>query len=80
MVLGGSPLGASALGASRKVSNAIVATDLLPSDAKRIIIDYINDTFNKLWSTIEDLLVLEPPTFLIDWWDIVIEILITLGG
>lgn len=80
MSLGASALGATALGAGpvREVMDVIEKTELMPRDAKEAIKDYIKETVNELWQTIDELIQLEPPPELLEYWQIFINLLSNL--
>jgi len=87
MTLGASAIGATAIGATaigasprQQVLIAIENTDLMPDDAKRAIKNYIKDTFNEVWNTFEELIEVHPPSELLEYWDIVLQIVQSLAA
>jgi hypothetical protein len=73
MTLGSSPLGATPLGSSG-VDSVIKAVELssdIPPDAKKAIKDFVKESFQNLWESLEELINLDPPTELVEYWDLV---------
>lgn len=64
--------GASTYGA---LENAINSSEILSEIAKTSIKEFLKDTFNELWTTLEDLVLLNPPEDLQGYWDILLEII-----
>jgi len=77
MTLGAHPLGSRPLGAGadKVVLDAIQETELIPYDSKIAIKDFIKESFNELWSNFNELLSITPPPELIEYWDVVIQII-----
>jgi len=82
MTLGTTPLGTTPLGTIGldEVVDAIEVSSEIPPDAKKAVVEFIKDTFKEAWDTLDDLLKLQPPTELADYWDIVITIVQGLIG
>jgi len=47
----------------------------IPDGSKRAIKDYISDSFNESWSTLEELKNINPPIELSEYWGIVLKII-----
>ncbi|MBE9489475.1 MAG: hypothetical protein IMY67_04205 [Bacteroidetes bacterium] len=76
MALGTVTLGTTS--ADKQIIIAIENTELMPDDAKRAVKDYIKDSFNDLWNTFEELIEIQPPDGLLEYWDIVLQIIQSL--
>ncbi|MCP4597576.1 hypothetical protein [Neptuniibacter sp.] len=57
-----------------EVSSAITQSEIIPPDAKKALKDFLNDTFGDLWSSLDDILNMSPPTELLNYWDLLIEL------
>lgn len=57
-----------------QVSSAITESEIIPPDAKEALKDYLKDTFRDLWSSLEDILHLDPPAELLEHWDKLVEL------
>ena len=44
----------------------------IPEDAKKAIKDFLKETFKESWNTINELMNVQPPTELLEYWDFVI--------
>jgi hypothetical protein len=77
MTLGRSTLGSSPLGGDPLIIaiDAIEKTELMPADAKIAIKDFIKESYNELWSHLNELIDIKPPTELIEYWDILVQII-----
>jgi hypothetical protein len=77
MTLGRGPLGRSPLGRGPLiiVFDAIDKTELMPVDAKIAIKDFIKESYNELWSHLNELIDIKPPTELIEYWNIFVQII-----
>ena len=82
MTLGTVTLGTGVLGASTvdKVVEAIEISSDIPTDAKMAIRDFIKESFQNLWESLEDLIEIQPPTELLEYWNLVIELVQKLIG
>ena len=80
MPYGTAPFGTQVFGATlpERVNVVIASSDLIPSDANLAIRKFIRDSFNDLWSTIEELSNLNPPNEVSEYWEIAVQILQTL--
>ena len=82
MTLGSSPLGTTPLGSSG-VDSVVKAVELssdIPPDAKKAIKDFVKESFHNLWDSLEELVNLKPPSELLEYWDLVIEIVQKIIG
>lgn len=79
MMLGVSALGTECLGGGsldEVIIEAIKVSTDIPSDAKEAIKDFIKESFQDLlWDTFEELLDLQPPIELMEYWDLVVELI-----
>lgn len=75
---GSAQFGNSQFTALEVVNSEIQNSELIPSDAKRAIKEYLQESFDNLWFNIEDILNLEPPSFLLKNWDLVVDLVNTL--
>ena len=48
---------------------------ILPPDAKKALKDFINETFQSLWNTLEELVNIDPPLHLYEYWELFVEII-----
>jgi hypothetical protein len=80
MTLGEGALGEFALGetAATKAVSAIESSELIPLDAKQAIRSFIKESFEKIWSSLDELISIQPPIELAEYWDIVIKIIQSL--
>ena len=77
MVIGEGAIGEFALGetAADHAIEAIKVSDLLPDDAFRAVKKFIKESFKETWNTLEELIDIQPPTEILEYWDTVVEIL-----
>jgi len=47
----------------------------IPDGSKEAISDYISDSFNESWNTLEELASIIPPIELSEYWSVVLEII-----
>ena len=57
------------------IINAVRASSEIPPDAKNAFKDFVTKTFNDLWSSIDELKEIDPPMELVEYWEIILEIL-----
>lgn len=57
-----------------EILEVAIEGSLLPPDAKRVFIDFIKETYQDLWNTLEELVNLDPPIHLIEYWDMFVEL------
>lgn len=57
------------------VSEAVSESELIPVDAKAAIKDFLRETFGDLWINVQDIANLTPPDWLIEYWDIILEVI-----
>lgn len=57
-----------------QVASAITESEIIPPDAKEALNDYLKDTFRDLWSSLEDILRLDPPAELLEHWGNLVEL------
>lgn len=82
MVFGGSAIGTTAFGELpvEKVVEAIELSSDIPPVAKQAVKEFVKDSFKSLWDTIEELILVDPPSELLEWWPIIEEICKKLMG
>jgi len=58
-----------------EITDAIDKSIELPQGVKEPIKDFITESFNELWNTVEELMTVSPPLELADNWEIVLQII-----
>ena len=75
--IAGAPIGS---GPILGVTQAVETSPKLSSEAKEAITQFLKESFKVLWENLEQLLDLPPPDHLVQWWDILLEIIRNLLG
>jgi hypothetical protein len=57
-----------------QLTSAITESEIIPPDAKRALKNYLRDTFRDLWSSLEDILYIDPPAEVLEHWDKLLDL------
>ena len=82
MTFGELPFGTTPFGATdlNKLVNEIKVSSEIPPDAKKAVTEYLKNTFREVWETLGELVELQPPPVVAEYWDIVLAIIQNLFG
>jgi len=77
MMLGAGPIADGPISGTplQAATDAVVSSPLLSPDAKMAIKDFLKESYEEIWHTLDDLLSIDIPQELMQWWDVVAEII-----
>jgi hypothetical protein len=74
-MFGSSQFGAASFRELDLVLGAIEKAEILPSDAKEALKEFVSETFHDLWESVSDIVYLPCPDYLSGCWESFIEVI-----